>query len=193
MAGLPDDLAGLGDTQSVALPDDAQAGAPALDRFAAGLAAAHIGTPAHTVMLGHSYGSLVVGEAATRAPGHLATDLAFVGSPGVGVNHAPQLGLPAAHVYAGEASNDPVAHLGQFGTDPASVGFGGKTFAVAAGSLWPPLSAHAQYWDPGSPSLLNLAHIVDGQYSQVTPGQLVIEDPVPGMPPGFPWIGPLHI
>ncbi len=179
-------------TQSVALSGDARAGAPALDRFAAGLAAAHIGSPAHTVMLGHSYGSLVVGEAATRAPGHLATDLAFVGSPGVTVSRASQLGVPAAHVYAGEASNDPVAHLGQFGTDPASVGFGGKTFAVGAGSLWPLFKAHSQYWDPKSVSLLNLAHIVDGQYSQVTPGQLVIEGPVPGLPPGFPWIGPVH-
>ncbi len=186
-------LSSLLSPQSVALPDDAQAAAPTLDRFAAGLAAAHTGSPAHTVMLGHSYGSLVVGEAASRAPGHLANDLAFVGSPGVSVNHAAQLGVPAAHVYAGEASNDPVAHLGQFGTDPASVSFGGRTFGVAAGSLWPPLSAHSQYWDPGSPSLLNLGHLVDGQYGRVTPGQIVLEDRVPGMPPGFPWIGPVHI
>jgi hypothetical protein len=73
------------------------------------------------------------------------------------------------------------------------VSFGGRTFGVAAGSLWPPLSAHSQYWDPGSPSLLNLGHLVDGQYGQVTPGQIVLEDRVPGMPPGFPWIGPVHI
>ena len=69
-------------------PDDAQA-------------AAHIGSPTHTVMLGHSYGSLVVGEAATRAPG-LATDLAFVGSPGVSVQpRQPARGARRARVRRG--------------------------------------------------------------------------------------------
>lgn len=68
---------------SMASEDDANAAAPALDSFAAGLAAAHVpGFAAHTMMLGHSYGSLVVGRAAVRWPGKLADDLAFIGSPG---------------------------------------------------------------------------------------------------------------
>jgi Alpha/beta hydrolase len=102
----------LNPATSVATENVAKAAAPLLDSFAAGLAAAH--TPdfaAHTVMLGHSYGSLVVGEAATRWPGTLADDLAFVGSPGVGVNKASDLGEPADDVFAGQAGGDPVPDL----------------------------------------------------------------------------------
>jgi Alpha/beta hydrolase len=96
-------------SRSMASEDDANAAAPALDSFAAGLTAAHVpGFAAHTVMLGHSYGSLVVGRAAVRWPGKLADDLVFVGSPGVGVDNASQLGVPAEHVFAGQAGGDPV-------------------------------------------------------------------------------------
>ncbi|MEK8109345.1 alpha/beta hydrolase [Micromonospora sp. M12] len=45
-------------------------------------------------MLGHSYGSLVVGVAA-REHGLAADALVFVGSPGVGVSHAAELGVPS--------------------------------------------------------------------------------------------------
>lgn len=59
----------LAQDAQVAFAADAQGAAPAPDSFAAGLAAAHAPSfTAHTVMLGHSYGSLVVGEAAVRAP-----------------------------------------------------------------------------------------------------------------------------
>lgn len=102
----------LDPTTSLASEDEAKAAAPALDSFAAGLAAAHDPAfKAHSVMLGHSYGSLTVGMAATRWPGKLADDLAFVGSPGVGVSNAGQLGVPADHVFAGQAANDPVPDL----------------------------------------------------------------------------------
>jgi hypothetical protein len=173
----------LAEDAQVALAADAQGAAPALDSFAAGLAAAHHPSfPAHTVMLGHSYGSLVVGEAAVRAPGKLADDLAFVGSPGVGVNKATQLGVPAAHVFAGAAANDPVPDLppadpvdwfsgsAHFGTNPAFPQFGARDFYVNPGkpvSLTDPIGAHSQYWDLRSASLGNLANIVDGQYGQV--------------------------
>jgi Alpha/beta hydrolase len=197
----------LAENTQVAYTADATAAAPALGSFAAGLAAAH--DPAfiaHTVMLGHSYGSLVVGEAAVRAPGKLAQDLAFVGSPGVGVNKASQLGVPADHVFAGEAANDPVPGLppvdpllwfnsysAHFGTDPATPQFGGRDFSVDPGkpvSFSDPIGAHSQYWDIGSSSLKNLARIVDGQYGQVQ--QATLPQPTqPGEPgagmPGGPY------
>ena len=56
---------------------------PALHRFQEGLRASHEGPPARQTVLGHSYGSLVVGTAA-RDHGLSADALVFVGSPGVG-------------------------------------------------------------------------------------------------------------
>src|SRR5579875_1031904 len=192
---------GLAEDAQVAFTADATAAAPKLADFAAGLAAAHDPSfAAHTVMLGHSYGSLVVGEAAVRAPGKLANDLVFVGSPGVGVNRATQLGVAASHVFAGAAANDPVPDLppanpvdwfnsysAHFGTDPASPQFGGRDFYVDPGKMVTPLDpigAHSQYWDVGSASLRNLARITDGMYGQI---QLV---PPPQLPqPGDPGAG----
>ena len=105
-------LTALDPSESPATADEANAAAPALDSFAAGLAAAHVpGLAAHSAMLGHSYGSLVVGRAAVRWPGKLADDLVFVGSPGVGVDEAGQLGVPAAHVFAGQAGGDRVPDI----------------------------------------------------------------------------------
>jgi hypothetical protein len=137
---------------------------------------------AHTVMLGHSYGSLVVGEAAVRAPGKLADALAFVGSPGVGVNRASELGVPASHVFAGAAANDPVPDLppvspvgwfdgsSHFGTNPAFPQFGARDFYVDPGksiSVTDPIGAHSQYWDANSAALKNLARITTGQYTKI--------------------------
>ena len=51
----------------VASTSDAIAGASALSRFQAGLQVTHQpGLPSHTVVLGHSYGSLVVGPGRAR-------------------------------------------------------------------------------------------------------------------------------
>ncbi len=192
----------LAEDAQTAFTADATAAAPKLADFAAGLAAAHDPSfAAHTVMLGHSYGSLVVGEAAVRAPGKLADDLAFVGSPGVGVNKAADLGVPASHVFAGAAANDPVPDLppadpadwlngssySHFGINPASPQFGGQDIYVDPGRMVTPLDpigAHSQYWDRNSASLKNLARIVDAQYGQI---QLA---PPPQVPqPGDPGAG----
>ena len=192
----------------VASTSDAIAGASALSRFQAGLQVTHQpGVPSHTVVLGHSYGSLVVGEAAARDGVHPG-DVIFVGSPGVGVNHASQLGMSPAHVWAGANINDPVPNLppadpagwlnnysGHFGTDPTSPQFGGNDFAASYAPGTPSgfdpfyyatLKAHSSYWDPKSDSLLNMAHIVDGQYNAVTLVPHPVPHPVPGTPPTPP-------
>jgi hypothetical protein len=208
---------------------DAVAGARSLAGFQAGLAAAHVaGVPDRTVLLGHSYGTLVVGEAAAHDGVH-PDDIIFVGSPGVGVNQAAQLGIPASHVWAGANVNDPVPDIppdamqqlpsvveygvtggigglvtggvhgmkvdaevdavlplliahgedlsaGFFGTNPATPAFGGNDFSADYIPGEPStfdlnyfltFKAHSSYWDPSSASLLNMAHIVDGEYSQV--------------------------
>ncbi len=189
----------------VASTSDAIAGASALSRFQGGLQVTHQpGLPSHTVVLGHSYGSLVVGEAAARDGVHPG-DVIFVGSPGVGVNHASQLGVPPTHVWAGANVNDPVPNLppadpagwlnnysGHFGTDPTSPQFGGNDFAASYAPGTPSgfdplyyatLKAHSSYWDSNSSSLLNMAHIVDGQYSKVTLAVHPLPHPAPGNPP----------
>jgi hypothetical protein len=79
----------------------------ALDRFQDGLRATHDGARAHQAVLGHSYGSTVVGFTA-RDRGLDADDVIFVGSPGVGVAHAGDLGVPAGHVWASTARYDPI-------------------------------------------------------------------------------------
>lgn len=166
-------LSELFSSESVVLPNQANQGAPVLDSFAAGLRAAHLPSfTAHTVMLGHSYGSLVVGTAAERAAdlamGRLSDDLILVGSPGVGVYKASQLGYDPSHVWVGAASNDFVAGSGWFTMDPALAPFGARDFTVADGALWPFLHAHSQYWDEGSVCLRNMAYIVAGMYSSVS-------------------------
>lgn len=144
----------------------ARRGATELAAFADGLAAARTG-PGRHVVLGHSYGSLVTGQAALLRPGRLADELVFVGSPGVGVDHATDLGLPADRVWVGEDRNDPVAKLGHFGRDPGSPTFGARPFPVGRNLLQ---NAHSSYWEPHSASLRNLGLIVTGHPDRmVTP------------------------
>lgn len=80
-----------------------------LDRFQDGLRVTHEGTPSHNTLIGHSYGSTVIGHTA-RDEGIDADELVFVGSPGVGVDHASQLNFPINHVFATVAEHD-IIHL----------------------------------------------------------------------------------
>ncbi|MGW0467373.1 alpha/beta hydrolase [Streptomyces sp. NPDC003027] len=91
---------------------DAERGAPAYNQFMAGLSATNENKDPHVTAIGHSYGSLTVGTAATRSggiPG--ADDIILLGSPGVGVDRAQDLGVGKDHVFVGAADNDPVTHL----------------------------------------------------------------------------------
>src|SRR5439155_15652814 len=74
----------------------------ALHRFQAGLRATHQGTASHNTVIGLSYGSTVVGYTG-HALGLDADDVVLIGSPGVGVRHAGDLGLSPAHVWASTA------------------------------------------------------------------------------------------
>jgi hypothetical protein len=108
-----------------------------------------------------------------------ADDAVFVGSPGLTVDKASQLGLDPSHVWASKAKFDPVPevsaplnplhwyddHSVRFGNDPTSSAFGGRTFDAGEGSAVG--HAHSEYWDPG-PSLDNMTNIVIGQPGKVT-------------------------
>ena len=85
-------------------------GAPALDSFQAGLRASHddvaAAGPSVNTVIGHSYGSTLVGAAGVA--GYLdANNVVTVGNPGVLAEHATDLNLaPGAHVFATRAEND---------------------------------------------------------------------------------------
>jgi hypothetical protein len=181
----------------VATAGRAEAGATRLDSFLQGLRVARItSSPAHTTLLGHSYGSLVSGRAAVRFGAPITDDIVFVGSPGVGVKTAGQLGIPAGHVWAGRSPEDlipfapplnpmdwPDDHSVRYGNDPTSPEFGGKRFVVDHESI---TDAHSNYWEAGSSSLSNIASIVTGEYNNV---QLILPRTYPAPTP-LPEISP---
>ncbi|MFL6127530.1 MAG: alpha/beta hydrolase [Mycobacteriales bacterium] len=130
------------------------------------------GGPPHLTVVGHSYGSTVVGAAATREPLE-ADDLVLLGSPGVMAAHAPELGRRRGHLFVGEATFDMVADLAVFGSDPGDAAFGGTRIRADPGPnvSWPDrLSGgdHSHYFDAGSESLRNVARVVVGRDGDVT-------------------------
>jgi alpha/beta hydrolase family protein len=141
---------------SSAREDLARTAAMALERFVAGLAA--VRRQATIALLGHSYGSTVIGLAAPSLPPQV-TDIAVFGSPGMGVDNVAQLRTDA-RVWAGQASDDwirwvpGVRLLGLgHGTKPTDPDFGARTFATSD------VVGHDRYLSPGTDSLANLVGI----------------------------------
>lgn len=167
--------------------DRAQAAGPALHRFQEGLRTSHDGPPAHQVVLGHSYGSLVVGETAARF-GLAADSVVFAGSPGVGVDSARELGLPAGRVWSTTSATDVIQYaavspgglVGDLAVAAALPGVGpALAFGRPEDELWfgrnpsdPSFGArvfgsqvgagHVGYWAPDGVALDNLARITLG-------------------------------
>ncbi|MFI6906515.1 alpha/beta hydrolase [Nonomuraea sp. NPDC050394] len=166
--------------KSVLFAAAAAKGAAALASFTDGLRASHHpSSTARAVVIGHSYGSLTSGQAATLRPGRLADDLILVGSPGVGVNHASELGLDPNHVWVGEAGGDPVTALGSFGADPGDASFGARRFPVGR-NVW--TSAHSSYWDRDSVSVRNMGRLINGQYDELDQPEPLSKSPQLLMP-----------
>ncbi|RNL71189.1 alpha/beta hydrolase [Streptomyces sp. I6] len=92
--------------------DRAERGAPAYNSFMSGLGVTNQHGDPHLTAIGHSYGSRLVG-AATQEGGGIpgADDIVLLGSPGVGVDEAADLGVGKDHVFVGAAENDPVSKL----------------------------------------------------------------------------------
>ncbi|MFE7758284.1 alpha/beta hydrolase [Streptomyces sp. NPDC057429] len=151
-----DSLAVMGD-------EKAETGGRAFNGFISGLAATNANEDPHMVAIGHSYGSRTLGAATQQGDGVPGVDdIILVGSPGVGVDRAEDLGVGKEHVFVGAAENDVVtklpskqqatlgalagpfayvvgdiADLGDddlwFGKDPASQAFGATRFQADEG------------------------------------------------------------
>ena len=158
----------------------AKDGAPVLDNFQQGLYATHDPSdPMHTTVIGHSYGTTVVGEA-TQAPGGLrADDVVLAASPGIDVDNAAAMHVPGgtAHVWATRDDNDPIVWAEGFhDTDPVTPAFGAHVFNGGVGPTGL-VAAHDYYFDPTSPAMANFGQIATGHYNQVTSPPPVKPDP----------------
>ncbi|MFF7497186.1 alpha/beta hydrolase [Streptomyces rubiginosohelvolus] len=131
----PDGLGSL----SVAVSGKADEGGLAFREFMIGIEVANENENPHMTAIGHSYGSRTVG-AATQHEGGIPglDDIVFVGSPGVGVDSAAELGVGQDHVFVGAAANDVVTKLPsreQSAIGGAELLFGGPAAAYVAGEL----------------------------------------------------------
>ena len=159
-------------------PNMARTGGQSLAADVNALAVTHVGTPSHVTVLGNSYGSTTVADAAA-AYGMHADDVVLVGSPGTDLaRSAADFHLrPGGHLYVGASSTDPVTWspdhvtgpgligptLGGLGADPAVDGYGSTRFrAEAPGASINPVSDHLRYFDDGSESLFSIADVVSG-------------------------------
>lgn len=149
---------------SVVRGHHAEAGASRLDAFTDGLRASHQDGPGRLTVVGHSYGSTVVGTAASDGDGLAADDIVVAGSPGMRVDSVADLRIEPRHVWAGAAEGDDVSGwLGHFahGPEPHKEGFGANRYEVDT-------SGHSDYWRRGTDSLENQAAIIVGHYDAVT-------------------------
>ncbi|WP_046300480.1 alpha/beta hydrolase [Mycobacterium sp. UM_Kg27] len=161
---------------AVTQPAAARAGGRLLAADVNSLMASHVGG-SHVTVVGHSYGSTAVADAAASA-GLRADDVVLVGSPGTDLAHsANDFHLPAGgHVYVGAASSDPITGFGGepqlplhptsatlgLGVDPAADGYGSTRFKAETHGVTLPMSGHSSYFDPGGESLFSIGDIASG-------------------------------
>jgi hypothetical protein len=160
------------DLSEAAFPDPARAGAGSLDAFESGLRASHVGQASINTVIGHSYGSTVVGAAASGGHHLDADNVIAVGSPGMLVDHVGGLSLdPGAHVYAMRATHDIIGMSGvlsewTLGPDPTAPNFGARRLAADPGSVGPfglpSVGAHSGYWDQQNIALANMGAVIAG-------------------------------
>lgn len=104
----PDGLSSL----AVAGTERAETGGHAFREFMSGMAASNDHDDPHMTAIGHSYGSRTVGAATQQGDGIPGIDdIVLVGSPGLGVDRAEDLGVGKDHVFVGAADNDVVTRL----------------------------------------------------------------------------------
>ncbi|MEU5155578.1 alpha/beta hydrolase [Glycomyces sp. NPDC021274] len=116
-----------------------------LENFTQGLSATGQEHTNHT-LTGHSYGTTVIGHAATK-DGVDADNIVFVASPGVGTDTASALGVDEDNVWATRNSLDPIHLSPDFlhGADPTGDDFGGNAYHSDTGA-WN-ANNHSTYWD----------------------------------------------
>lgn len=123
----------------------AEEGAEPLERFTQGLRATGQEDANHT-LTGHSYGTTVIGHAATKE-GIDTDNVVFVASPGVGTDTASALGVDEDDVWATANSLDPIQLTPDFlhQNSPTGDEFGANVFASDTGA-WN-ANNHSTYWD----------------------------------------------
>jgi Alpha/beta hydrolase len=153
-------------------------GAANLDAFEAGMRVSHEGPQSINTVIGHSYGSTLVGAAASGGHHLDVNNVVAVGSPGMLVDRASDLSLdPGASVYATRARFDPINLATGFtlGPSPTWDNFGAIQFKAAPGPTTgpgifalPSVDAHSSYWSAGNPALDNMGRVIAG-LTNVTP------------------------
>ncbi|MFE6762789.1 alpha/beta hydrolase [Streptomyces sp. NPDC057689] len=153
----------------------AEEGGPRLHDFLEGNRVAQEttdGARSHTTVLGHSYGSTVVGVSTqwgSWQDPQTVDDYVFAGSPGVQADQATDLGVRGDHVWAmsADAMDDRIvreggraAGLGDNWVIPTDESFGGNIMKSDAHS-------HKEFYDEGSLSLRNQAAVIAGAYDKV--------------------------
>ena len=160
------------DLSRAAFPQPAQGGADRLAAFETGQRASHLGQPSVDTVIGHSYGSTVIGAAAAGGRHLDADNVIAVGSPGMLVDRAGRLNLhPGGNVYVMRAVNDVIGMGGivtewTLGADPADQGFGARRLAADPGPAGPfglpSVAAHSSYWFDGNKALANFGAVIAG-------------------------------
>ncbi len=160
------------DLSHAAFPQPAHHGADRLDAFENGQRASHVGAPSTDTLIGHSYGSAVIGAAAASGHHLDADNVVAVGSPGMMVDRANRLDLHhGAHVYVMRAENDVISMGGvvtewTLGVDPIAPGFGAQRLAADPGPAGPiglpSVAAHSSYWQDGNVALQNFGAVIAG-------------------------------
>ncbi|GGK53240.1 alpha/beta hydrolase [Nocardia camponoti] len=176
----------------------AKNGASALTAFQDGLRVTHEGSPSANTVLGHSYGTTLIGEAASNGRTLNADNVVLVGSPGAGVDNVREISLSGVadgtqgqHIFATRAENDPVPRYSwaneagvlipiggvltdDHGINPTDSSFGGQVFTSDPGTAGPWWSggystdAHSDYWNTNSTSLVNMGRIIAGKTAEVS-------------------------
>lgn len=163
----------------------AKEGSPKLTSFMEGLQVAQGGPDAsHTTVIGHSYGTTLVGDASYKK--NLATDdIIAIASPGMLAPNASDLTTGTENTWsmAAPLASDPVplggkaARLGGFSFDMPTwngipYGFGLNQHVPSdesfdANRLATDSKDHSGYWDADSTSMKNQTYITVGKYGKV--------------------------
>ncbi|WP_432588416.1 alpha/beta hydrolase [Streptomyces sp. HD1123-B1] len=146
----------------------AEAGAPRLDRFLAGLAVTTAATAeSPPTVFCHSYGSVLCGLAASAMDRTRVSDLVVLGSPGMRADSAEGLHTPA-RVWAARDSTDWIRRVTGYaflgvghGEDPTDRSFGARVVSADRAH------GHTGYFAPGTDSLRNFARITLGRFDGV--------------------------
>lgn len=151
----------------------ARNGAPALVDFQEGVRVSHEGERSLNTVIGHSYGTSLIGAAASGDHTLDADRVIAVASPGMMVNSASELNLnEGGRVFATTAEKDIIRWSPQWapnwalGKDPVGADYGAQVFASDPGKSFlgfPSIDAHGSYWNPGNRALTGMGRIIIGE------------------------------